>query len=122
MERRVVEAARRVEEQAAWKELGQAGGAAAVDRQAEARRSARQGQAEEMIVHAVLFRPKADLPAPERRALVDALSTAIRAIPSVRQARVGRRVTHGRGYEQLMRSDFTYAAFIEFDDLDGLQA
>lgn len=75
-----------------------------------------------MIAHLVLFRPKADLSPADRQGLVDALSTAIAEIPSVRRAQVGRRVTHGRPYEQLMRVDYTHAAILEFDDLEGLQA
>ena len=73
-----------------------------------------------MVVHLILFRPRAGLPAPARRALADALTNAIRAIPSVRRVSVGRRVTHGRGYEQMMRTDFSYAAMLQFDDVEGL--
>ena len=54
--------------------------------------------------------------------LADALRAALREIPSVRHARVGRRVTHGRPYEQLMGTDYQYAALLEFDDLAGLKA
>jgi hypothetical protein len=75
-----------------------------------------------MIAHVVLFRPKADLPADDRRGLADALAAAIREIPSVRRARAGTRVTHGRPYELLMQTHYSHAAIIEFDDLDGLQA
>ena len=75
-----------------------------------------------MIVHLVLFRPRAELSDVHRRELAAALTTAIRDIPSVRRARVGRRVRHGRQYEQLMRTDYEYAAVLEFDDLDGLKA
>ena len=50
------------------------------------------------------------------------MTTAIREIPSVRGAKVGRRVRIGAGYEPLMRSDYPYAAVIEFDDVAGLQA
>ena len=75
-----------------------------------------------MITHIVLFRPRADLSPAARAALADALTAAVRAIPSVRRARVGRRVLHGRPYEQLMRVDYTHAAVLEFDDVAGLQA
>ena len=61
-------------------------------------------------------------PASLSQALADALTVAIRDIPSVRRARIGRRVTHGRPYEQLMDVDYEYAAVLEFDDVDGLQA
>jgi hypothetical protein len=75
-----------------------------------------------MITHIVMFRPRGDLTASERQALASALTAALRAIPSIRRAAVGRRVTHGRPYEQLMRADLPYAALLEFDDLAGLQA
>lgn len=75
-----------------------------------------------MITHLVLFRPRAGLAASDRQRLADALRVAVMTIPSVRHVRVGRRVTHGRPYEQLMRTDYTHAAVIEFDDLAGLQA
>jgi hypothetical protein len=74
-----------------------------------------------MIAHLVLFRPRADLPSHARDELAAAFATAVRDIPSVRRARVGRRVTHGRGYEQLMLASYPFAAILEFDDLDGLQ-
>ena len=75
-----------------------------------------------MITHVVLFRPRSGVPPEERAGLVDVLRTAIRSIPSIRRARVGRRVTHGRPYEQAMSVDYEYAALIEFDDLAGLKA
>jgi hypothetical protein len=76
-----------------------------------------------VIAHVVLFRPRPALSAGDREALVSAFRTALQAIPSIRRARVGRRVTHGRpGYEQLMRINFPYAAVIEFDDTAGLAA
>jgi hypothetical protein len=75
-----------------------------------------------VLVHLLLFRPQPGLTADERKRLADALSLAIREIPSVRRARVGRRVTHGRPYEQMMRNDYTHVAMIEFDDVAGLKA
>jgi hypothetical protein len=75
-----------------------------------------------VIAHIVLFRPRPDLATSDRQRLWDALSTALTAIPSIRRVRVGRRVTHGGAYEQLMRSNYQYAAILEFDDLAGLQA
>jgi hypothetical protein len=76
----------------------------------------------ELISHVVLFRPKPHLSVGERGALVNAFSRALREIPSVRGSRVGRRVTHGRGYEQLMRENYEYLAVLEFDDVAGLKA
>lgn len=75
-----------------------------------------------MLVHLVLFKPRPGLDAAGRQRLASSLSDAIRQIPSVRRARVGRRVTHGRPYEHLMRVDYTYVGMLEFDDIDGLKA
>ena len=75
-----------------------------------------------MITHLVMFRPRADVTDTQRQALATSLTNALREIPSVRRARVGRRVTHGSGYELLMRADYPYVAMLEFDDLAGLQA
>lgn len=75
-----------------------------------------------MIAHIVLFQPRADLTAAERRAVIEGLTAAARSAPGVRRCRVGRRVTHGLpGYEQAMREPFDYAAIIEFDDVEGLR-
>ena len=75
-----------------------------------------------MIRHIVLFRPRAGLSADERSGLAAALRSAIKAIPSIRRARVGRRVKHGLpGYEQTMRQDFEYALIVEVDDIDALK-
>jgi hypothetical protein len=73
-----------------------------------------------VVAHVVLFRPRAGLTPPESAALVEAFSRALRDIPGVRRARIGRRVTHGRSYEQRMHEDYGFAAVLEFDDLDGL--
>jgi hypothetical protein len=75
-----------------------------------------------MIAHLVLFKPRADLSPDGRRQLAASFETALKEIPSIRRARVGRRITHGRGYEALMTADYQYAAILEFDDAAGLQA
>ena len=75
-----------------------------------------------MITHVVLFRPRVGLSSSERAGLADALRTALETIPSIRRASIGRRVTHGRPYEQLMRVDYEFAALLDFDDLGGLKA
>ena len=75
-----------------------------------------------MIAHIVLFKPRADLPADAKQRLADAFAAALREIPSIRRARVGRRVTHGRGYEALMSVDYQFAVVLEFDDEAGLKA
>ena len=75
-----------------------------------------------MTVHLVLFRPRTDLTADQRAALASSFEAALRAIPAIRQARVGRRVMTGRPYEAMMRADYPYVAVIEFDDADRLRA
>ena len=75
-----------------------------------------------MVTHVVLLRPRAGLSAHERAGLADALRAAIETIPSIRRARIGRRVTFGRGYEQSMQTNYEFVALLDFDDLDGLRA
>ena len=75
-----------------------------------------------MITHLVLFRPRADLSADDRQALAAALTTVMRQVPSVRRVRLGRRVRIGRAYESLTPSDYSLAALLEFEDVDGLRA
>ena len=75
-----------------------------------------------MIAHLVLFTPRADLSAEARRQLAASFEAALRQIPSIRRARLGKRLLHGRGYETLMTVDYQYAAVIEFDDQAGLKA
>jgi hypothetical protein len=75
-----------------------------------------------VVSHIVLLKPRADLSPVERAALIGAFAQAVRDIPTVRAARVGRRVVHGAGYEQLAPDAADYLAVIDFDDLAGLQA
>jgi hypothetical protein len=75
-----------------------------------------------VLLHVVLFRPRPGLSADGRRGLVDALALTLKEVSSIRRVRIGRRVTHGRPYEHLMRQDYQYAAVLEFDDLAGLKA
>ena len=75
-----------------------------------------------MIAHVVLFKPKSGLDAGTRQRLADAFQLALREIPSIRRAHLGRRVTHGRPYEQLMTVDYEYAAILEFETLADLTA
>ena len=75
-----------------------------------------------MIAHVVLFRPRPDLSMDDRRALIESFTTALRQIPSISRARVGRRILIGRSYEQLTRTDLPYAAILEFDHVDALKA
>ena len=75
-----------------------------------------------MILHVVLFRPKPGLGEGKRQGLAKAFASAIDDISAIKRARIGRRRTHGRPYEQLMREDYTHAAILEFEDLAGLRS
>lgn len=76
-----------------------------------------------MIVHIVLFEPRAGLTAAQRDKVLDDLRAAAAAIPTLRRCRIGERITLGlHGYEQAMTVDYRYAAIMEFDDRAGLEA
>ena len=75
-----------------------------------------------MVAHVVLFTPKPGLDAGARQRLAESFQRALREIPTIRRAHIGRRVTHGRLYEQLMTVDYQYAAILEFDSLADLTA
>ena len=75
-----------------------------------------------MVIHVVLFKPRADLSDLDRAALVAALERAIKNIPTVLGVRVGRRLKIGAGYEQTAPDAADFLAVIEFDDAAGLQA
>lgn len=75
-----------------------------------------------MIAHVLLFRLHDNLPLAEQHALVEAYAVALRDIPPIRRAHVGRRILLGRPYETAMRTDFPYAAILEFDDAAGVRA
>ena len=73
-----------------------------------------------MILHVVLFTPRADLTDSERHTFGQSLEHALTSIQSVRRFRVGRRVRTGAAYDQLP-GNFDFCAVIEFEDLAGLQ-
>ena len=75
-----------------------------------------------MVWHLVLMKPKANLSSGDRQALLDAFNRAVRDIPTVRETRVGRRVTHGAAYESAAPDSADIFVSIGFDDLAGLQA
>ena len=75
-----------------------------------------------MVTHLVLMKPRPDLSAAGREQLIAAFERALTEIPTVRQVRVGRRVTHGAGYEARMPDTADYFVAIEFDDVEGLAA
>ena len=75
-----------------------------------------------MVSHFVLFRPKADLRPDARERLITAFTAALRDIPHLLHARVGKRVMHGRPYERMMTKNYEYAAVLEFGDVEQLKA
>ena len=74
-----------------------------------------------MVTHVVLMKPRPDLSVDDRHALVAAFEHALREIPAIRNVRIGRRLTHGAGYEQAAPDAADFLAAIDFDDLAGLQ-
>jgi Stress responsive A/B Barrel Domain len=75
-----------------------------------------------MIVHLVLFTPRADLADADRQAFAGALDEALTRIPSIRRFQIGRRVLVGAAYEQSAGEGFEYCGIFEFDDRAGLDA
>lgn len=75
-----------------------------------------------MIVHIILFEPRADLTPAQRRQVIEDLRAAATSIPSLRRCRIGRRIRHGTpGYEAAMKVDYQFTAILEFDDRAGLE-
>ena len=74
-----------------------------------------------MVWHLVLMKPRADLSVADRRAFADAFERASLEIPTIREVRIGRRVTHGAGYERGLPDAADFVALLAFDDLEGLQ-
>lgn len=74
-----------------------------------------------MITHLVLVKPRPGLSGSDRHAFITAFEAAVRDIPTVREVRVGRRLTFGAQYEQHAPSAAEFMILIEFDDLEGLQ-
>ena len=73
-----------------------------------------------MIVHVVLFRPKADLAEADRASLVAAIERAHGEIAVLRRFRVGTRTLRAASYAALM-PDYPFIALIEVDDERALQ-
>jgi hypothetical protein len=106
----------------AHRAIRQARGVVALEtcRDKQAHRTATQATAT-MIVHVVLFRLKPGLTEDARDALAATLARATREIPSILRARIGSRIAIGRAYEQLMTTDYSFAAILEFNDRSALQ-
>jgi len=75
-----------------------------------------------MVAHVVLFRPKPQLTAVERADFIAALEHALQDIALIKRARVGRRITVGRQYDQENAETYPFAAILEFEDEAGLRA
>jgi hypothetical protein len=74
-----------------------------------------------MIVHLVLFRPKASLSSAEQRALVASIEQAAANINSIRRFRVGRAIPDAPAYQLQGFPDLPYVAMLEFDDRAALE-
>jgi hypothetical protein len=75
-----------------------------------------------MVSHVVLMKPRPNLTAADRAALVDAFERAVTQIDAVRAVRIGKRVVHGAGYEAAAPDAADYIAIVDFDDLAALKA
>jgi hypothetical protein len=75
-----------------------------------------------MIVHLVLFTPRADLSDVERETIRQTLDHALSHIPSIRRFDVGRRVRLGTTYDRVAPIDFEFCVAIEFTDEADLSA
>jgi stress responsive alpha/beta barrel protein len=75
-----------------------------------------------VVTHLVLMKPRPDLSAADREQLIAAFERALTEILAVRRVRVGRRITHGAGYEAGMPDAADYLVAIEFEDVEGLAA
>jgi hypothetical protein len=69
-----------------------------------------------LIVHLVLFTPRADLAEEERTTIRDMLQHALTQIPSIRSYKVGRRVRLGTTYDRAAPLDFEFLVTIEVED------
>lgn len=74
-----------------------------------------------MIQHIVLFTPKADLSAADRRAFAEAVLSTLKASPHIQGATVGRRMEVDAGYKRNFGDiTYDYAAVLEFPDRQRL--
>lgn len=73
-----------------------------------------------MVAHVVLFTPKAAMTADERDRFVAALETALRDIPQITRATIGRRFLTGRPYDALPMPAYGFLAVIEFGTREDL--
>lgn len=74
-----------------------------------------------MVLHLVLFEPRAGLADATARALVSAIEDAAHAIPSVRRFEVGRRLPDGPAYLVGSPPALSFVAAVLVDDRAGLR-
>jgi hypothetical protein len=76
-----------------------------------------------VILHVVLYQPKASASQAELSELIASLEQVSREIPSVRQVRVGKSLDLGIDYlRQANGQEYGYCAVFEFNDKNGLLA
>jgi Stress responsive A/B Barrel Domain len=73
-----------------------------------------------VIVHLVLFTPRADLGPEARAEVAHALDHALTAIPAIARFQVGRRVRLDTAYDRAAPIDFEYCVIVEFADRSAL--
>jgi hypothetical protein len=73
-----------------------------------------------MLLHIVLFQPKAALGVADRQNLVGAIEQAHREIPFIRRFQIGKRAVRGAAYAASM-PDYDFVALVEVDDREALQ-
>jgi hypothetical protein len=74
-----------------------------------------------VILHLVLFTPRASVTTDEQDRFERALERALTTIPSVVSYRIGRRIRFGAAYERISAA-FEFCGVIEFADREGLSA
>ena len=74
-----------------------------------------------MIAHIVFFQPKTSVSAEQRRAFIDAIRHAVREIPEIQRALIGRTLSFGLMPEQLGHNTYDYAAIFEFSSPGDLK-
>src|SRR5262245_52971037 len=82
-------------------------------------RTADKAAAAPPYVHAVIFHLKKDAPANEAEALIADAQEMLRAIPSVRDLRVGRPAE--KSSEKFVKKDYDVGLLLLFDDYEGLK-
>lgn len=76
-----------------------------------------------MILHIVLYQPRASASSAELTELANAVQAASRTIPTIQRVRVGKAVDLGFGYQNWPQDrNSGNVAIFEFSDRDGLEA